>query len=59
MLCASMMKSIYDTFAFIGRRGASVSPATRVFVELVERRLATIGEGVLLYAAAPPLVDES
>jgi hypothetical protein len=54
-----MMKSIYDTFAFIGRRGASVSPATRVFVELVERRLATIGEGVLLYAAAPPLVDES
>jgi DNA-binding transcriptional LysR family regulator len=55
----SFATPIYDTFAFIKRRGTPVSPATRVFVDLVERRLATIGEGVLLYAAAPPLIEDS
>jgi DNA-binding transcriptional LysR family regulator len=54
----SFAEPIYDTFAFISRRGAPTSPATRAFVELVERRLATIGTGVLLYAASPALDDE-
>ena len=53
----SFATPIYDTFAFIQRRGASLSPGTRIFVELVERRLATIGEGVL--AGRPTLADES
>jgi DNA-binding transcriptional LysR family regulator len=30
---------IYDTFAFISRRGAQLSPATREFMGLAERRL--------------------
>ena len=48
----SFATPIYDTFAFIQRRGASLSPGTRIFVELVERRLATIGEGVLMHPTA-------
>jgi DNA-binding transcriptional LysR family regulator len=31
---------LYDTFAFISRRGAHLSPAAREFIRLVERRLA-------------------
>ena len=30
---------VYDTFAFVWRRGAPLSPATRAFVELAEQRL--------------------
>jgi len=30
---------LYDTFAFVWRRGAPLSPATRAFVELAEERL--------------------
>ncbi|MDQ3850687.1 MAG: LysR family transcriptional regulator substrate-binding protein, partial [Actinomycetota bacterium] len=34
---------IYDTFAFIWRRGAQLSPATREFMTFAERRLAALG----------------
>jgi DNA-binding transcriptional LysR family regulator len=30
---------LYDTFAFVSRRGAHLSPATRAFVEVAEERL--------------------
>jgi len=33
---------LYDTFAFISRRGAHLSPATRAFVALAEGRLAEV-----------------
>ena len=39
------------TFAFIARRDAPVSPATRAFVALVERRLERLGE-LILYQGA-------
>jgi DNA-binding transcriptional LysR family regulator len=45
---------LYDTFAFIARRDAPVSPATSAFVAIVERRLQEVGEGVI-YAAPVPL----
>ena len=35
---------VYDTFAFVQRRGARVSPATRAFIELAERRLERLEE---------------
>ncbi len=34
---------VYDTFAFIWRRGARLSPAARAFVELAGRRLERLG----------------
>ena len=34
---------IYDTFAFVWRRGARLSPAARAFVEISERRLERLG----------------
>ena len=33
---------LYDTFAFVWRRGAHLSPATRAFVELAEERMRTL-----------------
>lgn len=36
---------IYETFAFITRRNAHLSPATRAFLELAERRLEAMGGG--------------
>ena len=30
---------LYDTFAFITRRNAPLSPATRAFMQLAERRI--------------------
>jgi DNA-binding transcriptional LysR family regulator len=35
---------VYDTFAFINRRGARLSPATRVFMTLAEERMRAIAE---------------
>jgi DNA-binding transcriptional LysR family regulator len=35
---------IYDQFAFIARRGARVSPASREFLRLAQERLATLAE---------------
>jgi len=37
---------LYDTFAFITRRNAHLSPATRAFMALAERRVAVIGPDV-------------
>lgn len=42
---------MWETFAFIARRDAPVSPATRALVALVERRLERL-EGISLYAGA-------
>jgi DNA-binding transcriptional LysR family regulator len=36
---------LYDTFAFITRRSAPLSPATRAFIELAERRVEALGSG--------------
>jgi DNA-binding transcriptional LysR family regulator len=41
----SLDPPLYDTFAFITRRGARLSPATRAFLELAEKRVAAIGSG--------------
>jgi DNA-binding transcriptional LysR family regulator len=53
---APFAEPMWETFAFIGRRGAPVSPATRAFVELVERRLERLGE-TGLYAGATSSAD--
>jgi DNA-binding transcriptional LysR family regulator len=47
---------LWETFAFIARRDAPVSPATRAFVELVERRLERLGE-LILYQGATSAAD--
>jgi DNA-binding transcriptional LysR family regulator len=47
---------MWETFAFIARRDAPVSPATRAFVELVERRLERLGE-LILYQGAMSAAD--
>jgi LysR family cyn operon transcriptional activator len=36
---------LYDTFAFVTRRNAHLSPATRAFMALAERRVAAMGSG--------------
>src|SRR5918998_1152871 len=36
---------LYDTFAFITRRNAHLSPATRAFMELAQKRVAAMGSG--------------
>lgn len=48
----SLAEPLYDTFAFIARHDASLSPATRAFVQIVERRLQRPA-GAALYAAMP------
>jgi DNA-binding transcriptional LysR family regulator len=48
---ATFADPMWETFAFIARRDAPVSPATRVIVELLERRLERMGE-MSLYAGA-------
>ena len=47
---ASFVEPLYDTFAFIARADAPISPAARAFVGIVERRLERLAE-VTLYAA--------
>jgi DNA-binding transcriptional LysR family regulator len=41
----SLDPPLYDTYAFITRRNAHLSPATRAFMELAERRVAAMGSG--------------
>jgi DNA-binding transcriptional LysR family regulator len=41
----SLDPPLYDTYAFVTRRNAHVSPATRAFLELAERRLEAMGSG--------------
>ena len=47
---ASFADPLYDTFAFIARSDAPLSPAARAFVEIAERRLERVAEAAL-YAA--------
>jgi DNA-binding transcriptional LysR family regulator len=47
---------MWETFALIARRDAPVSPATRAFVEIVERRLERLGE-LILYQGATSAAD--
>ncbi len=49
-------RPMWETFAFIARRDAPVSPATRALVELLERRLERLGE-ISLYAGATSGTD--
>jgi DNA-binding transcriptional LysR family regulator len=42
---ASFDPPIYDTFAFITRRDAHLSPATRAFMELADKRLQRVMKG--------------
>jgi DNA-binding transcriptional LysR family regulator len=53
---APFAEPMWETFAFIGRRDAPVSPATRAMIELVERRLERLGE-ISLYAGATSGTD--
>jgi LysR family transcriptional regulator, cyn operon transcriptional activator len=41
----SLDPPLYDTFAFITRRNANLSPATRAFMALAEQRVASMGTG--------------
>ena len=41
----SLDPPLYDTFAFVTRRNAHLSPATRAFMELAEKRVAAMGSG--------------
>jgi DNA-binding transcriptional LysR family regulator len=41
----SLDPPLFDTFAFVTRRNAQLSPATRAFLELAERRVEAIGSG--------------
>jgi hypothetical protein len=53
---ASFAEPLWETFALIGRRGAPVSPATRAFVGILERRLEAFGE-ISLYGTATSGAD--
>ena len=41
----SLDPPLYDTYAFVTRRNAQLSPATRALLELAERRLDAMGSG--------------
>ena len=41
----SLDPPLYDTYAFVTRRNAHLSPATRAFLELAERRVDAMGSG--------------
>jgi DNA-binding transcriptional LysR family regulator len=41
----SLDPPLYDTYAFITRRNAQLSPATRAFMALAEKRVAAMGSG--------------
>jgi DNA-binding transcriptional LysR family regulator len=41
----SLDPPLFDTYAFVTRRNAHLSPASRAFLELAERRLAAMGSG--------------
>ena len=47
---------IWEAFALIARRDAPISPATRAFIGLVEKRLESFGE-ISLYGTATSGVD--
>jgi hypothetical protein len=49
---------LYDTFAFIARRGAHLAPATRAFIALAERRVQALGRRLEADAAAEAAARE-
>lgn len=51
---APFAEPLWETFAFIKRREAPLSPATRVFVDILERRLETVGGGLLYGGPVEP-----
>jgi DNA-binding transcriptional LysR family regulator len=53
---ASFSEPMYDTFAFIARSEAPLSPAAGAFVEIVERRLDRLSEAAL-YAGGTSETD--
>jgi DNA-binding transcriptional LysR family regulator len=53
----SFAEPLYDTFAFIARSGAPLSPAARAFVEIAERRLERVAEAAL-YATDTSEADQ-
>ena len=53
----SFDEPLYDTFAFIARSDAPVSPATRAFVEIVERRLERVAEAALFASGVSRNLD--
>jgi DNA-binding transcriptional LysR family regulator len=53
---AAFAEPLYDTFAFIARHDAPLSPAARAFVAIAERHLGREAEAVL-YAAGPSESD--
>lgn len=55
---ASFAEPLWDTFAFISRSDAPLSPAAAAFVEIVERRLERLSE-VALYATGTSEPDET
>ena len=54
---ASFADPLFDTFAFIARSDAPLSPAARAFVEIVERRLDRLSEAAL-YAGGTSETDQ-
>lgn len=55
---ASFDEPLYDTFAFIARSDAPLSPAARALVELIERRLERVAESALYAADAPDVESD-
>ncbi|MSO95580.1 MAG: LysR family transcriptional regulator [Thermoleophilia bacterium] len=53
---ASFAEPLYDTFAFITRADAPLSPAAHAFVQIVERRLDRLSEAAM-YAAGTSETD--
>ena len=53
----SFGEPLYDTFAFIARSEAPLSPAARAFVEIVERRLERVAEAALYASGVSRNVD--
>ncbi len=53
---AGFVDPIWEAFALIARRDAPISPATRAFIGLVEKRLESFGE-ISLYGTATSGVD--
>jgi DNA-binding transcriptional LysR family regulator len=53
---APFAEPLWEAFALIARRDAPISPATRAFVEVVERRLERLGE-LFLYQGATSAAD--
>jgi DNA-binding transcriptional LysR family regulator len=52
-----LAEPLYDTFAFVTRAEAPLSPAVRVFIAIVERQLNKAADVALYAGAMPELVD--